>query len=426
MLRNVIKIITVVFFVGSASAQFYEETRMSGVGNPYFSIQIFRTIADDLKSGRLYIYSNIINDDLTFVKNDSLDQFEAGFEWEVSVVDEEEEQQVASRSIRKEVIETDFTETNNREKDILLDAVFDLPGAEYVITMQMRDLISKKALSRKLEIEMFDFDKQKMNMSDILFVNESSVKEDGTLINYVPRVNSNFSRKSPYIYLYNEIYTNEYPVTVSLHYQFEDTEEEVTLDTTIYKELTAPLNSQIFQLKKQNIPKNNYRCIVTVKRGGDQVSRSRKISFFWINMPETSEDIAMALRQMRYILTTDSLDKYLDASLDEQKVFFERFWAERDPNPSTEANELMEEYFSRVNFANREFSSFNNDGWLSDRGRILIKFGYPDDVERHPFEMDSVPYVIWRYYSQRRVFVFADQSGFGDYRLLPSYRNQEY
>ena len=86
----------------------------------------------------------------------------------------------------------------------------------------------------------------------------------------------------------------------------------------------------------------------------------------------------------------------------------------------------MEEYFSRVNFANREFSSFNDDGWLSDRGRILLKFGFPDDVERHPFELDSVPYVIWRYYGIRRIFLFWDQNGFGDYRLHPNYQNQEY
>ena len=86
----------------------------------------------------------------------------------------------------------------------------------------------------------------------------------------------------------------------------------------------------------------------------------------------------------------------------------------------------MEEYFRRVNYANREYSNFNEGGWLSDRGRILIKFGYPDDIERHPYELDSVPYVIWRYYSLRKVFVFADRSGFGDYRLLPEYMNYEF
>jgi hypothetical protein len=86
----------------------------------------------------------------------------------------------------------------------------------------------------------------------------------------------------------------------------------------------------------------------------------------------------------------------------------------------------MEEYFSRVNYANREFSSFSDDGWLSDRGRILIKFGMPDDVERHPFEIDRYPFVVWRYYTLRKTFLFSDRTGFGDYRLDPRYQTEEF
>ncbi len=413
-------------FSGNIFAQFYEETRMSGAGNPFFSVQIFRTIADDYQSGRLFVYSNIINDDLTFISLDSINSFKAEFEWEVSIEDEDDEQEVASRSIHKEVYESDYKGTNNREKNILLNAVFDIPASEYVITIQMRDLMSKKSVSRKIEIEMPSFDKENIDVSDILFVEEANFNDDGTLDHFVPRVNSNFSRKSPFTYVYNEIYSNEYPVTVQIRYQLENIDEDIELDTVIVKELTGPLNSQIFELDKRRLLKNRYRCIVKVKRGNSRVERFRSLSFYWIDTPETSEDLTLAFRQMRYILSTDSLDRYLDAPPEEQRAFFTRFWAARDPNPNTETNELMEEYFSRVNFANREFSNFNDGGWLSDRGRILIKFGFPDDVERHPFEMDTVPYVIWRYYGLRRIFVFQDRNGFGDYRLHPNYQNQEY
>ena len=54
--------------------------------------------------GRLYIYSNIINDDLTFISVDSIESFKASFEWEVSIEDEDEEHGIASRSVRKEVL----------------------------------------------------------------------------------------------------------------------------------------------------------------------------------------------------------------------------------------------------------------------------------------------------------------------------------
>jgi len=97
-----------------------------------------------------------------------------------------------------------------------------------------------------------------------------------------------------------------------------------------------------------------------------------------------------------------------------------------DPNQETQKNELMDEYFLRVNYANENFSTLSVDGWLTDRGRIFIKFGQPDDIERHPFEIDSVPYEVWRYYSVRKIFVFIDRTGFGDYYLHPDYIDQEF
>ena len=142
--------------------------------------------------------------------------------------------------------------------------------------------------------------------------------------------------------------------------------------------------------------------------------------------PQSSEDISLALRQMRYIVPEDSLDKYLEAALKDQKLFFKAYWKQRDPNPNSTVNELMEEYFGRVNKSNKDFSTFENNGWLTDRGRLLIKFGYPDDVERHPFELHTNPYVIWRYYSLRKIFLFTDRTGFGDYQLHPDYFDQEW
>jgi GWxTD domain-containing protein len=287
-------------------------------------------------------------------------------------------------------------------------------------------MMSRKLVSRKIEVEMYDFETSGIDMSDILFLNEAELDSVGTLAKYVPRVKNNFSREYPYLYIYTEIYSDTYPSVVKVHYQFENLDEDIEGDTTLFIEVTAPLTSQILKIEQNRIKKNNYKCIVQLEREDYLIVRSRNISFFWVNVPETNEDIDLALRQMRYIMTGDSIDYYEDRPLEEKKAFFERFWARRDPNPNTDANELMEEYFSRVNYANREFSGFSDDGWLSDRGRILIKFGMPDDIERYPYEIDTYPYQIWRYYGLRKVFLFQDRTGFGDYRLDPRSQAQEY
>ncbi|TFH00496.1 MAG: GWxTD domain-containing protein [Calditrichales bacterium] len=414
------------FIIGPVNAQFFEETRMSGVGNPFFNVEIFRTISDDQTTGKLFVYASIINDDLTFVKNDTLGGFRSDLEWDVSVINEDSEEQVAYESVRKEVYEQNYDQTNKRDKSLLFNVNFNVPVGAYIIKMQMRDLFSNKIVSRKIELEMYDFQNAPLNVSDILFIQEIRYDINGRIIRVIPRVQNNFSKKSSMISMYSEIYSQVYPRKIDLRYQLIDEKEEVELDTVVSKELTGPVTPVVVELDMRLLSKNNYRCVMSLPETDDEVKRSRGLSFFWINVPETSEDLSLALRQMRYIISADSLDKYEEAPLQDQQVFFARFWKERDPNPETRTNELMEEYFSRINFSNREFSGFGNDGWLSDRGRILIKFGYPDDVERHPFEMDSVPYVIWRYYGLRKIFVFADRSGFGDYRLLPQYQSEEY
>lgn len=429
-MKNILLILAafLFIFVNTASPQFYEKTRLSGSGNPYFEARIFRTFSKDLKSGTVYVYSNIVNDDLTFIKNDSTGGYKAAIDWEVAFIDQNDDRQVGFKSIRKEVNEADYQETNNREKSILLSTNIDLPAGEYTIAIQMRDLMSKKVVSRKIEdIEMDNLKQSGIDLSDILFLNEADVDSIGNNVDqFVPRVKDNFSRDIPYLYLYTEIYSNKYPTTVNLEYIFENNDEEAEVDTVVVKDLTASLTPQILKIKESRITKNKYKCIVKLKKDDETIERSRPISFYWVNMPETASDIGLALRQMQYIVSVDSLDTYEDASPKQMKAFFERFWARRDPNPETKGNELMQEYFSRVNYANREFSSFTEDGWLSDRGRILIKFGVPDDIERHPFEVDSYPYVIWRYYSLRRTFLFVDRTGFGEYRLDPRYQSEEY
>ena len=92
------------------------------------------------------------------------------------------------------------------------------------------------------------------------------------------------------------------------------------------------------------------------------------------------------------------------------------FWKKRDPNPNTARNERMEDYYQRVEYANNKFTHYI-EGWRTDMGMVYIMFGPPSDVSRHPFEVDSKPYEVWRYYDLNYDFVFVDQSGFGDYRL---------
>ena len=410
---------------GASHAQYFESPQQSGIGIPFFDVEIFRTFAKQPGVTRLHVFSRILYDDLTFIKTDSNDTYHAAVELVIAVYDDNGIS-IASKTSKKEVNEKDYAMTNSREETVMVAEYFDLEKGEYELKMQMNDAISNKATNRKMKFEIEDYQKEELAMSDLLFLDKIYSDSIGNITEALPSIGANFTKKMEHFYIQFDLYNAQVPASVTIKYILENDKQEQEWDTTLVKEINKQVSNHIFEFSKRVLKRNRYNCVVEVKSEEGKVKNNRWFSFYWIDMPETSDDITTAIDQMRYILRGDTLDKYLEASFDEQQLFFERYWASRDPNPNTKVNELMREYFGRVNYANREYSTFSLEGWLSDRGRILIKFGSPDDIDRHPFELDSVPYEVWRYYSLRKIFVFTDRSGFGDYRLLPEYMNQEY
>lgn len=423
-MRKLLFLILLGFSIAS-HAQYFEAPQQSGIGIPFFDIEIFRTFAKQPGLTRMHVFSRILYDDLTFIKTDSNDTYHAELEIVVAIYDDKGIS-IASKTDKKEVNEQDYEITNSRQETVMIAEYFDLEAGEYELKVQMDDIISKKATNRKLEFEVGDYQKEELAISDLLFLDKIYEDSTGSISEALPSIGANFTKKNNDFYVQFDLYSEQVPASINIKYILENDKQEQDWDTTLVKEVKNQISSHIFKFDQRVLKRNRYNCIVEVKSEEGKVKNNRWFSFYWIDLPETSSDITAAINQMRYILRGDSLDKYMDASFDEQQAFFERYWATRDPNPNTSVNELMREYFGRVNYANREYSTFSLEGWLTDRGRILIKFGFPDDIERHPFELDSIPYVIWRYYSLRKIFVFADRSGFGDYRLLPEYMNQEY
>ena len=99
---------------------------------------------------------------------------------------------------------------------------------------------------------------------------------------------------------------------------------------------------------------------------------------------------------------------------------FTNFWEVRDPTPGTPENETKTEFYRRINVANQNFSYLRTNGWKTDRGKVYITYGEPDQVEDYPFSLNRVPYQEWHYYrdARYRKFVFIDETGDGDYRLI--------
>ncbi len=127
----------------------------------------------------------------------------------------------------------------------------------------------------------------------------------------------------------------------------------------------------------------------------------------------------------KIFFTNQDKKDYKKLKSDKQKWnFLKGFWAENDPNPVTDENELITVLEARIAYCNKHYSHFR-PGWKSDRGRILIRHGAPYDMLQGRSDIlgkhGEKDYQIWKYrIDNNMTFIFFDLQTHGDYRLIYS------
>jgi GWxTD domain-containing protein len=136
-----------------------------------------------------------------------------------------------------------------------------------------------------------------------------------------------------------------------------------------------------------------------------------------------------------YIITSTEKEifKNLPTEVDRGK-FIVNFWKNRDPDKSTPVNEFKQDYYRRIAYANKFFGVGGTAGWRTERGRIFILLGPPNEINR-----DMSPRAnrfrtayhgtteVWNYWGlpnprlpYNMEFVFVDKFGTGNYVLEQS------
>jgi len=370
-------------------AQYYEFSNKSGIGLPYFRLATHLKFSHDLKHSHLLVMAEFLNDDLTFIKTDS-GKFEANFELLFAIYDQKDNV-LTSRVVNKKFNTENYLTTNSRDSTFIQSENFNLLPGKYKLLVKAIDLNTSKSAQRKDDILVQDFSGKKLSLSNVLFLKIAVFDSVGRLITFKPSFRNNFNVRSGSFYIYFDLFRADSTQPVDLSYKMVHKHSSAEVDTTIRILPLGQVSSQLIKVNRTNLNHNNYTLELQASVGKNTVKKTQEFSFYWSDVPGTVEDISLALRQMAYILSQDSLDKYEKADLATRQSFFKRFWKERDPDPSTERNELKNEYFKRVNYANTHFKAMGMAGWLTDRGRILIKFGPPDDIERHPLKWIGNP-----------------------------------
>jgi GWxTD domain-containing protein len=201
---------------------------------------------------------------------------------------------------------------------------------------------------------------------------------------------------------------------------------KVTASLTAYVFLLLPVAGQQAQAPDPNpqAPPQNQKLTKDQKQKMKKTLKELDNSFkTWLN-----EDAV-------YIISPEERTAFLQLETNEEREqFIEQFWLRRSSNPDMPDNDFKEEHYRRIAYANEHFAS-GIPGWKTDRGRIYIIWGAPDEIESHPTggtydrpmeegggSTTTYPWERWRYrylegIQENVELEFVDPSGSGEYHL---------
>lgn len=419
-------IVPIFIGIGVVKAQI-ENIQPKPLDLPDFYFDALSFLASDSVSTRFDVYVQVPFEYLRFTKESNF--FKARYEITLDVLKPNKEL-VTEKIWNEEVRVKIFEETVSKKGYNLTLKSLTLPPGEYLLHIQMRDYESKKTSIEERGVNIPSFQNTLLSVSDVMLVGKLTA--EGQKKNIAPNVSSNVGNLPEGFYLFFEVYNRTSVDTANITYHVLDQKQRVVFSHSLREPVKKNKNQIFVKIDSLQLPMGTYELLLEVKpatRLGEKISDTetliasthRRLNIRWYGMPVSIVDLDKAIEQMVYIAKGGELDYIKDAPTEEEKRRrFMEFWKKRNPTPNTPRNEAMEEYYSRVEYANQHFSRYR-EGWKTDMGMIFIIFGPPNNVDRHPFEYNRKPYEIWYYYDLDRQFLFVDETGFGDYRLVGPY-----
>lgn len=380
---------------------------------PDFYVDIAEYKSQAAEQTRIDVFLQVPYSNLQFIKIQ--DGYQSRYMVTVTIMDEDKEKIILEKSWKESVFAKEFAETSSPKNSNISYKYFDIASGEYFLKINIEDLDSRKTSYFEQELKVRSFDSS-INLSDIVLINKKINSPDGTQI--IPNISKIFTNNRKTLDFFYEIYSDK-DQAVKVEYQVLDLDENTKSSQTVKRELNKGANRIEESLNEVDLGLGKYNLIVKVSSETEDfnISSGKVFNSIIYGFPPSIRDLEKAVEQMVYIASPDDIDNILEADTYEEKLNrFVSWWKKMDPSPGTEENEILFEYYRRVEYANAKFNNYF-EGWRSDMGMIYITLGPPNQVDRHPFDEDMKPYEVWIYYDIGKQFVFVDYTGFGDYRL---------
>ncbi len=408
---------------------------------PQFEVDAVSARANNGSETRLDVYTRVPYSSLRFITTNEGFEARYGVTIEVHELkgDSDAGNLVQTRLWEQTVTATEFAQTRT---DKLYDRTIqslELTPGEYLVQFQIDDQNSTETFVDEMPVHVRDLSGSTA-ISDLILIEAY----DPSANSITPAVSNQIGSDQQSFRLFYEIYSDDLqevrvhrevvrvrkssgPPSVKSLLGFgrsDDIENaEVSYEEIAPRTLKRGRNQFVIEIPLDDFKVGEYVARVSVANTiGTLLGRAEKpLVLQWTGLADHVRDLDDAIAQLSYIAKKKDISYIKEGRTEQERLErFREFWKRRDPTPGSDRNERMEEYYYRVSYANRKYGNFT-DGWKTDRGQIMVLFGEPDFVERHPYNFNVKPYEVWFYYRIGRRFIFIDDNGLGDYELLVPY-----
>ncbi len=373
----------------------------------------------DIYGDSVFIISvSVQNDYLQFTKKDDI--FFAQYEI-IASVRKENDKPIISDVWQENVKVVDFDETNSKE--LFQKSIHSIPFTKETIDqikekkifliIELRDLLSSRIYKAKRKLSI----PSEKDFSNIMFL--ESKQSDSGIISSDKILHFN---KPYYINGYFLNGTNwQSKDRFSARLFKQESGENVLIKQAFVDGNTVSKNiiSFSYNLPYELLEEGDYILRITFDNKDNVNSLEEKFKVIWFEKPTYLYKTDLAIRPMKYLLSPEQMEYVKELDLDQLDEWFSEFWKEKDPSEGTTYNELMNEFFSRVSYTVRKFSTRFKEGWQTDQGMVYILYGEPGKIENKKYRSD-MPYIVWTYgnNSDKTIFTFVDDDLNGEFTLV--------
>jgi GWxTD domain-containing protein len=308
-----------------------------------------------------------------------------------------------------------FKETTRSDESVLYQQAVMVPPGSYSLSFSLRDDAGGKGSSIEATVNVPRVASGSLSSPIPVYegIPRSSLDSLPKIVP-TPRATVTFGQDST-LMVYLEGYGEGPTLSVRTSVFGENTSAPVWADTTSLAR-RGDIFSGIVRVPVAQLGVGALTLAVT-RVGGSDTTKAPVFVTFGEDLPVAT--FAEMVNYLRYFGSTARLQRLRDAPPDARAAAWAAFLRETDPDPATPINEGLGDYFGRIAQANARFREEGGTGWLTDRGRVLVALGPPDQFyEPNTTDMNQRGRAqIWEYRRYRLQVVFVDQTGFGRWRM---------